>query len=1056
MKNKLSKIVTVILLTIVILSNVSPIFAFCFNENQVIELEKDHECISLLKMKGKDMLKGVTYVVYNDPKTGRKQPAFCVEPSKQGVGTGAGDRYDVTLNLMHDQRLWRALYKGYMGTKYNEWDLECDDDLYYATKTAVHSLSEGSIPIEKYEVPHRVGRGDNISLEDVQRRGAKVLKVAQEIYEYAINGTENYAEAEVTARKIGEEKQQIINEIEYLVQDFSVSGNRGLDTYKVTIVNFPEGTKIYNNSNVETNSMSNSTFKIAIPIKNIKNDVAGVVNITEAKVKTYPVFYANAYDEKYQDYITYADPVEDAETSLLLKINAHKSKIKIIKEDKETHKPLQGVEFNVKYADNNENIGNFITDEKGEIIIQNLRPADIILTEVKTQENYILNTNQYDVELSFNSMKEITISNERKRGNLKIIKVDKDDNNVAIGNVEFELYSEEQKKVIGKYTTDENGKIEIDNLRVGKYKLIEKKTNKFYNLGEDAEIVIKWNEITEQVVENELKKGKVKIVKVDAANENIKLKDVEFEVLDNNDNVLETIKTNNEGEALTKEYPIRDYSNIRIREIKTNEYYELNREPINIKLEANKVETIIVKNKKKQGQIRVVKIDKDNNEIRIPNVVFNVMDLDGNIVEQLTTNENGEAISKELDIDKEYVVQEVKTLENYKLEETPQEILLKENQISDIVFENEKKKGKIQIIKVDKDDNTIRIPNVVFQIKDEKNNIVDTIKTDKNGEAISKKLPIDQKYTILEISTGKEYVLNAETITVTLTEDEITDVHFENEKIKGNVEITKIDKKTNERLNGATFGIYDEDNNEVDRIVTDNQGKGISKLLPYGKYFVKEIDTGSKYYLLNTEKYEFEISKNKQIISLTIENEPVDITVEVEKKGTIEIRPGEKVNYTFSNIINKSNVQLDDFQWIDYIPTEYIRLQKMSTGTWTQDIKYNVYYKTNKSDEYILYEKDLSSKKNYELDFSLIELSEDEYIVETMFDFGKVDLGFKEEELPTMECKSLETLNEGNTFTNKTKTIGVFGVVKAESSSKWTTVVHVPNKPDKVLPRTGK
>lgn len=1056
MKNKLSKIVTVLLLTIVILSNVSPIFAFCFNENQVIELEKDHECISLLKMKGKDMLKGVTYVVYNDPKTGRKQPAFCVEPSKQGVGTGAGDRYDVTLNLMHDQRLWRALYKGYMGTKYNEWDLECDDDLYYATKTAVHSLSEGSIPIEKYEVPHRVGRGDNISLEDVQRRGAKVLKVAQEIYEYAINGTENYAEAEVTARKIGEEKQQIINEIEYLVQDFSVSGNRGLDTYKVTIANFPEGTKIYNNSNVETNSMSNSTFKIAIPIKNIKNDVAGVVNITEAKVKTYPVFYANAYDEKYQDYITYADPVEDAETSLLLKINAHKSKIKIIKEDKETHKPLQGVEFNVKYADNNENIGNFITDEKGEIIIQNLRPADIILTEVKTQENYILNTNQYDVELSFNSMKEITISNERKRGNLKIIKVDKDDNNVAIGNVEFELYSEEQKKVIGKYTTDENGKIEIDNLRVGKYKLIEKKTNKFYNLGEDAEIVIKWNEITEQVVENELKKGKVKIVKVDAANENIKLKDVEFEVLDNNDNVLETIKTNNEGEALTKEYPIRDYSNIRIREIKTNEYYELNREPINIKLEANKVETIIVKNKKKQGQIRVVKIDKDNNEIRIPNVVFNVMDLDGNIVEQLTTNENGEAISKELDIDKEYVVQEVKTLENYKLEETPQEILLKENQISDIVFENEKKKGKIQIIKVDKDDNTIRIPNVVFQIKDEKNNIVDTIKTDKNGEAISKKLPIDQKYTILEISTGKEYVLNAETITVTLTEDEITDVHFENEKIKGNVEITKIDKKTNERLKGATFGIYDEDNNEVDRIVTDNQGKGISKLLPYGKYFVKEIDTGSKYYLLNTEKYEFEISKNKQIISLTIENEPVDITVEVEKKGTIEIRPGEKVNYTFSNIMNKSNVQLDDFQWIDYIPTEYIRLQKMSTGTWTQDIKYNVYYKTNKSDEYILYEKDLSSKKNYELDFSLIELSEDEYIVETMFDFGKVDLGFKEEDFPTMECKSLETLNEGNTFTNKTKTIGVFGVVKAESSSKWTTVVHVPNKPDKVLPRTGK
>ena len=968
MKNKLSKIVTVLLLTIVILSNVSPIFAFCFNENQVIELEKDHERISLLKMKGKDMLKGVTYVVYNDPKTGRKQPAFCVEPSKQGVGTGAGDRYDVTLNLMHDQRLWRALYKGYMGTKYNEWDLECDDDLYYATKTAVHSLSEGSIPIEKYEVPHRVGRGDNISLEDVQRRGAKVLKVAQEIYEYAINGTENYAEAEVTARKIGEEKQQIINEIEYLVQDFSVSGNRGLDTYKVTIANFPEGTKIYNNSNVETNSMSNSTFKIAIPIKNIKNDVAGVVNITEAKVKTYPVFYANAYDEKYQDYITYADPVEDAETSLLLKINAHKSKIKIIKEDKETHKPLQGVEFNVKYADNNENIGNFITDEKGEIIIQNLRPADIILTEVKTQENYILNTNQYDVELSFNSMKEITISNERKRGNLKIIKVDKDDNNVAIGNVEFELYSEEQKKVIGKYTTDENGKIEIDNLRVGKYKLIEKKTNKFYNLGEDAEIVIKWNEITEQVVENELKKGKVKIVKVDAANENIKLKDVEFEVLDNNDNVLETIKTNNEGEALTKEYPIRDYSNIRIREIKTNEYYELNREPINIKLEANKVETIIVKNKKKQGQIRVVKIDKDNNEVKLEGVEFEVLDENDKVLEKIITDENGEALTSR------------------------------------------------------------------YAIRD------------------------FAKLKLRETKTLDTYVLSDKVETIELKENQITNIKFENERIKGKVEITKVDSKDeNKKLEGAKFGLYDEKDNLIETLVTDKDGIATSQDLYKGKYYLKELETGSNYYLLNEDTFEFEIANNGETIKKTIKNEPTDITVDVDKTGTTEIKPGEDVNYEFSNVANNSNVYLDNFKWYDYIPTDYIRLQKMTTGTWNQDLTYKVYYKTNKSNDYVLFKEDLSTNENYDLDFTQIELADDEYITETCFDFGKVEKGFRESTSPTMNCKSFDTLKENDTFTNHTKTVGTYFGVTAEANSKWTTITHIPEeKHEIVLPRTGK
>ena len=46
---------------------------------------------------------------------------------------------------------------------------------------------------------------------------------------------------------------------------------------------------------------------------------------------------------------------------------------------------------------------------------------------------------------------------------------------------------------------------------------------------------------------------------------------------------------------------------------------------------------------------------------------------------------------------------------------------------------------------------------------------------------------------------------------------------------------------------------------------------------------------------------------------------------------------------------------------MDYIPTDYIRLQKMTTGTWNQDLKYSVYYKTNKSDDYVLFSQELST-----------------------------------------------------------------------------------------------
>ena len=74
-----------------------------------------------------------------------------------------------------------------------------------------------------------------------------------------------------------------------------------------------------------------------------------------------------------------------------------------------------------------------------------------------------------------------------------------------------------------------------------------------------------------------------------------------------------------------------------------------------------------------------------------------------------------------------------------------------------------------------------------------------------------------------------------------------------------------------------------------------------------------------------------------------------------------------------------------------------------------------------------------------------------------MFDFGKVETGFKENERPTMECISFDTLENGQTFTNYTKTVGTYYEMPAEKESKWTTITHKPEEPkEPTLPRTGK
>mgnify|MGYP002627767077 CR=1 FL=1 len=101
---------------------------------------------------------------------------------------------------------------------------------------------------------------------------------------------------------------------------------------------------------------------------------------------------------------------------------------------------------------------------------------------------------------------------------------------------------------------------------------------------------------------------------------------------------------------------------------------------------------------------------------------------------------------------------------------------------------------KIKELKLE-DNNEIKLEGVVFDVLDSNNNIVDTITTNSNGEAITKKLPIDQNYKIIEKQTQKEYVLSTKTPVVTLKENEITSLTFTNRKIKGYLEITKVNLK---------------------------------------------------------------------------------------------------------------------------------------------------------------------------------------------------------------------------------------------------------------------
>lgn len=879
--------------------------------------------------------------------------------------------------------------------------------------------------------------------------------------EEGIATTNKYAVRDYDSLKIREIKT---NEFYVLNSDIKTVELKANDTSSITIENIKKKGQIkvikvdLDNKNIV---IPNVEFKVYDDNNNLVDTLITDSN-GEAISKKLPIDKSYIVKETKTDnlYVLNEEPqtvtLEYNKISELVFTNEKKKgQIEIVKIDKDNNEIfLDGVTFEI--LDSNNNVVDTVVTNSNGIAISTLLSIDdkYTIKEVATKENYVLTEETQTIEIEYNKITSVTFENEKKKGQVKVIKTDLDNNEILLEGVVFDIL-DEKGNVVDTIKTNEKGEATSSLLPIdSKYTIIEKETLDNYVLSDEiTEVELKENEITSVTLTNEKKKGQIEVIKIDKDNNEIFLEGVTFQVFDSNSNLVDTIVTDSNGKAITKLLPI-DMEYKVLEYITLNEYV-LTEDIQKVQLEENQITSITFENEKKKGQVKVLKTDLDNNEILLEGVTFEILDKENNVVELITTDKNGEAISSMLPIDQSYTLRESKTLDNYVLTDEIKTIELKHNEITSVSFTNEKKKGQIEVIKVDKDNNEILLEGVTFNILDSKENIVDTIVTNSDGKAISKLLPIDMEYKVLETVTLKEYILSEEIQTVTLKQNEITSVTFKNEKIKGYLEVLKLDSTTKQPLPNTKFGIYNQNHELIQEIITDENGIATSDLIPIGKYYAKELQPGSPYFLLNENSYEFEIVENHETIPLVIENKATDIKVDVEKVGSIETKPNGYVGYAFYNISNKSNIYLDTFAWIDYIPTDYVRLQSMYSGTWNEDLEYRVLYKTNKSQDYLVFKDKLNTNENYLLDFTNLSLAEDEYIVETYFDFGKVDVGFTQVTAPTMKCKVLDNLEDNQTFTNHTQTIGTYYDIVVDAKSEWTTIVHIPEEPEKVLPKTG-
>lgn len=986
----------------------------------------------------------ISGVYVEHEENGVKYPAYCLNRELPGVGTQEDEYEYYTVDIesvLDDVRVWRTVINGYPYKTPQELGLADEYDAFLATKQAIYCILYDFDPVTRYR-----GADD---------RGTAMANAIVRMVNEGRYGTQTPYDAGVSISKIGDLKE----EGEYYSQEYSVSAQVETASYTITsTAGLPNGSVIVDMyGNVNNTFGGSEHFKVKIPKYSMNNDINVIINI-QAKCKTYPVFFGKTRIAGTQNYAVTYDPYGDVVGRANLNVKTNDGVLKINKTDSETSKPISGVTFQLLKEDGTI-VANATTNENGIATFSGLYQGNYKLKEVATKENYILNKTEFSVNVEYNKETVLNITNDYKKGNLKIYKVDKDNNKIGLGNVVFDLYSEEFQKVIGTYTTDTNGEIQINNLRIGNYQLIERKTGKWYNLAEDTSINIEWNITDEIVIENELKKGQVKIIKVDAENNEIKLQGVKFQVLDINGKVLETIITDEDGEAMTSRYPIRDFSKLTIRESETLENYKLNTEPQTIVLEEDQIKTLTFKNELKKGQIKVIKVDKDNNEVKLEGVEFKVYDEDGNFIETLITDKNGEAVSGKLRIDKQYTVQETKTLEKYVLNEEIKTVVLKEDQITTITFENELKKGQIEVYKVDSEDNEIKLKGVEFEVINSNNEVVETIVTDNEGYAVTSRLPIGE-YRLKETKTDNMHILNDEIIRVDVTTDIVSRLDITNERIKGQIKIIKTSeddnfingKEAGNPIENVKFEVCDSNNNIVDKITTSSDGTAITKLLDKGCYYIKEVESG-EWYLLNENTFATEIKEHQEIVEVEITNESEKPSVDIEKTGLIQTTANQEIKYDFK-IKNTGNVPLSNFTWYDYLPTDYVRVTKLITGTYNQDLNYSVYYKTNKND-YRLLKDNLNTQVNNYINFSNLELDADEYVTEFKADFGTADVGFESAINPYIFVRVNSDVQNDDAFTNKTRIEGYNKTYMVWDEDDHTTKIYEKEIEVKKLPRTG-
>ena len=580
------------------------------------------------------------------------------------------------------------------------------------------------------------------------------------------------------------------------------------------------------------------------------------------------------------DDTVYTATVVAGETTTIPIINEELPGLRIIKYDRKNMVAMPNVTFAV-YRDG-EFLGNFKTDQFGEILIADAEPGTYRAFEVDTgDEGHILDTTPQEVELhAGDGIKELMFFNDMKPG-LKLIKVDSDDPSKVIPNAVFEIKSVEGTYGPQEFRTDQSGEIDLSMLPAGSYVVTEKSCDG-YIIDEAQRIIeLKPNEDAQFVFTNHVKPS-LQLIKL--SSDGSRLAGVTFRIarIEDGSHYLDRT-TNSNGEILISDLEPGVYS---VRELSSVQDHIPDDTEHHVELFPGQTSTITLTNDKRPN-LYIHKTDADTGE-PIEHTVYLVKGADGHSIAEVETDGNGVAVVENL-LPGVVEIIEKSVPEPYLLAEESQMVTLLPNRDRDVYFQNYKR-PTIEIIK----ENSIthdRIENVPFQVWYASNNTatgeyndLGVFYTDEEGRIVLSDPDLslrDGWFRVKELEPAPGFALaDPDTQEAFIAAGEGHTFRFLNRPLSA-ISVWKYDSETGAAIEGAVF--------QVRYLSGNTSGTGGTVIGTYrtsvngsftvtgckaGTYIIEELSSDGSHVIDTPPQTVYLSGKDQEVVQVYFNNSP--------------------------------------------------------------------------------------------------------------------------------------------------------------------------------------